>query len=259
MTAGMPAKFSRPSRNAATATSFAAFATAGAVPPASAAARARRRQGKRARSGASKPSCPIRTRSRDSTPESMRSGQPSAWAIGVRMSGLPSCASTEPSTYSTSEWMTLCGWTTTSTASGPTPNSRQASINSRPLFISVAESTEIFRPMLHLGWATACSGVTSASASAGVRRNGPPEQVSRMRRTPGARRPAGTNAGRDWKMALFSRSIGTSSAPWRRAAATRSGPAQSSDSLLASRPRRPARAAASVGSRPAAPTMAAMT
>ena len=44
-----------------------------------------------------------------------RSGQPSACAIGVRMSGLPSCASIEPSTYSTSECTMLCGWTTTST------------------------------------------------------------------------------------------------------------------------------------------------
>ena len=38
---------------------------------------------------------------------------------------------------------------------------QQASITSNPLFISVAESTEIFRPILHFGWATACSGVTS--------------------------------------------------------------------------------------------------
>ena len=37
------------------------------------------------------------------TPEVTRSGQASAWAMGVRMSGAPSCASTDPSTYSTSE------------------------------------------------------------------------------------------------------------------------------------------------------------
>src|SRR5918993_104461 len=36
-------------------------------------------------------------------------GLPSACAIGVRMSGLPSCASIEPSTYSTSECTMLCG------------------------------------------------------------------------------------------------------------------------------------------------------
>ena len=43
----MPRNGSTPSRNAATATSLAAFSTAGAVPPASPAARARRRHGKR--------------------------------------------------------------------------------------------------------------------------------------------------------------------------------------------------------------------
>jgi hypothetical protein len=48
------------------------------------------------------------------TPLAIRSGKPMAWAIGVRMSGLPNCASTEPSSYSTIEWMMLWGWTTTS-------------------------------------------------------------------------------------------------------------------------------------------------
>ena len=48
-------------------------------------------------------------------PRRCRSGQPSACAIGVRMSGLPSCASIEPSMYSTSECTMLCGCTTTST------------------------------------------------------------------------------------------------------------------------------------------------
>ena len=36
----------------------------------------------------------------------------------MRMSGAPSWASTEPSTYSTIEWITDCGWTTTSNAVG---------------------------------------------------------------------------------------------------------------------------------------------
>ena len=85
----------------------------------------------------------------------MRSGQASAQAIGVRMSGAPSCAITEPSSYSTIEWITLCGWITTSIASRGAPKSQNASITSRPLFIMVAESTEILRPITQLGCAQA--------------------------------------------------------------------------------------------------------
>jgi len=85
----------------------------------------------------------------------MRSGQARAWAMGVRMSGWPSWASTEPSTYCTMEWITLWGWTTMRIRSGVVRNSRQASMSSSPLFIMVAESTEILRPMLQLGWAQA--------------------------------------------------------------------------------------------------------
>ena len=93
ISAAMSGNRQRPSRNAPTATSFAAFSTAGVVPPASAALRARARAGKRSRSGASKSRRAARRMSSDSTPELSRSGQPSACAIGVRMSGLPSCAS----------------------------------------------------------------------------------------------------------------------------------------------------------------------
>ena len=71
------------------------------------------------------------------------------------MSGAPSCASIEPSAYSTSECTTLCGWTMTSTCDSGRPNSKVASMTSRPLFIRVAESTEILRPIFHFGWAQA--------------------------------------------------------------------------------------------------------
>ncbi len=57
-------------------------------------------------------------------------------------------------------------------------------MTSRPLFIMVAESTEILRPMTQLGWAQACSGVTFASESIGAVRKGPPEAVSNTLRTP---------------------------------------------------------------------------
>jgi hypothetical protein len=40
-------------------------------------------------------------------------------------------------------------------------------INSSPLFIILAESTEIFAPMLQFGWATACAGVTRFISTGG--------------------------------------------------------------------------------------------
>ena len=77
------------------------------------------------------------------------------------MSGVPSCASTEWSRQTTIEWMMLCGWITTSIRSGARSNSQRASITSSALFIIVAESTEILRPMTQFGCAQASSGVTS--------------------------------------------------------------------------------------------------
>src|SRR6185312_11646545 len=154
----MPVKERCPVRNAATATSLAAFSTTGAPSPASAACMASFRQGKASRSGGSKSRVSLARISKGSTPASSRSGQPSPWAMGVRMSGFESCASTDPSSYSTMEWITLWGCTTTSTCSGPVPNNQQASITSRPLFIMVAESTDILRPMFQVGWAQASAG-----------------------------------------------------------------------------------------------------
>ena len=48
------------------------------------------------------------------------------------------------------------------------PNRKCASITSSPLFASVAESTVIFGPMRQVGCASACSGVTSSSSTAGA-------------------------------------------------------------------------------------------
>ena len=63
-------------------------------------------------------------------------------------------------------------------------------MNSSPLFMSVAESTEILRPMTQFGCAQACSGRDLLETRAiGQSRNGPPEAVSRMRRTPGGASP----------------------------------------------------------------------
>ena len=99
------------------------------------------------------------------------------------MSGTASWASTVPSVSSTIEWMTLSGWTTTVMSSGVTENRCIASMNSRPLFIIVALSTDIFAPMLQFGWATAWAGVTSRVMARVQPRNGPPEPVRRIRRS----------------------------------------------------------------------------
>ena len=259
MTRGMSRKFNSRSRNACTATSLAALRMAGISPPARAAACASTRLGKRPKSGAQKSKRAVRIRSRKLTPQAIRPGHASAWAIGVRMSGEPNCASIEPSTYSTSECTMLCRWTTTSTCPGARPKSRHASISSRPLFMSVAESTEIFRPITHFGCAQACSGVTAASASCGVSRKGPPEAVNSTRRTPGALTPAAQPGGKHWNIALCSLSTGKSAAPEARTAARSSGPAMTRDSLLASSTRLPACAAASVERKPADPAMPAIT
>ena len=62
-----------------------------------------------------------------------------------------------------------------------------------------------------------------------------------------------------WKMALCSESTGSSTAPWRAISAMIRSPAQTRVSLLASATTAPRRTAASVASRPAAPTMADIT
>ena len=76
-----------------------------------------------------------------------------------------------------------------------------------PLFIMVAESTEILRPITQFGCAQACSGVTP----------------SRLLERRGAERPAGggqqdsvgraSSSDKHWKTALCSLSIGSSCAP----------------------------------------------
>ena len=64
-----------------------------------------------------------------------------------------------------------------------TPNNSWASITSRPLFISVEESTVIFGPIDHVGCARAWSTVTPSSSARVRPRNGPPEAVSTTRAT----------------------------------------------------------------------------
>ena len=74
------------------------------------------------------------------------------------MVGKPICASTEPSTISTMEWMMDCGCTTASMRSYGTPNRKCASITSSALLASVALSMVILDPMSHVGCRRASAG-----------------------------------------------------------------------------------------------------
>ena len=68
----------------------------------------------------------------------------------------------------------LCGWITTRICSGARSNSQRASMTSSALFIIVAESTEILRPITQFGCAQACVG----------------RHVAQRRRVAAAERPA---------------------------------------------------------------------
>ena len=97
------------------------------------------------------------------------------------MSGYPRCASDAPSFRWTSPWTIDCGWTTTSIRSYGVPKRWCASIISKPLFISVAESIVMRPPMSHVGCASASSGVMPERS---VRpRKGPPDAVRTRRST----------------------------------------------------------------------------
>ncbi len=134
--------------------------------------------------------------------------------MGRRMSGRESWAIVAPSVNSTIEWTIDCGCTTTSIWSYGAPNSSWASITSRPLFMSVEESTVIFGPMLHVGWASASLDGDLRPGRRGCGPGtGPPLAVSTMRARSAPPRVA--LARRHWCTAQCSESTGTSSAPGR--------------------------------------------
>ena len=85
------------------------------------AARANDRAGKRIGSGGSKVNVAICLRSRRAAP-AMRSGQARQFAIGTRMSGGPSWATSDPSRYSTMPCTIDCGCTKMSIFSDAKPN-----------------------------------------------------------------------------------------------------------------------------------------
>ncbi len=101
-------------------------------------------------------------------------------------------------------------------------------------------------PIFQVGWARACSGVTSARASRLQPRKGPPLAVSTSRRTSDSR-----PARRHWAMVECSESTGTICPGLARLVT--SDPPMISDSLLARASVRPASSAASVACSPAAP------
>ena len=101
-------------------------------------------------------------------------------------------------------------------------------------------------PMFQVGWASACSGVTSSSLSRLQPRNGPPLAVSTRRSTSDSR-----PARRHCAIVECSESTGTICPGLARLVT--SGPPTISDSLLARASTRPASSAASVAASPAAP------
>ena len=132
-------------------------------------------------------------------------------------------------------------------------------MTSRPLFISVAESTEILRPITQFGCAQACVGRDRRRASR-RRACGTGRRTRSARCGARRRRRAGSRAGRHWKigvvLAVDRQQLGAARRAPRRRTARR---AMTSASLFASSRRLPARAAASVDASPAAPTIAAIT
>ena len=123
-------------------------------------------------------------------------------------------------------------------------------MTSRPLFISVDESTVIFGPIDHVGWASASSTVTSASDAGARPRNGPPLAVSTRRASSDG--PAAAQALVDGAVLGVDRAGSRPRAC--RARRRPPGPPAMSDSLLASARRFPAARAASVTGSPAKPT-----
>jgi len=159
------------------------LSTAGALSPAASAARAIDTAGNAAASSGRKSSRPSSSgRSRGNSFD-QRSGKASAYWIGKIMSFGASWAIQLPSRHSTSEWTIDWAWTTTPMRSLGTPKSQRASISSRPLLTSVAESTEIFAPIDQVGCRKASSGVIASKVAGSRSRKGPPEAVRTRRAT----------------------------------------------------------------------------
>ena len=241
-------RFGGPGR-LATATSLAAFSMAGAVPPARSASKASARQGKRREVGRSNASAadrrqvelaPRRTRC---APDRRAHGRSACACRGCPVGPAPSRRRRTPSNGSR-----FADGSPPRSARQAAPNSQCASITSRPLFIMVAESTEILRPIDPVRMrAGLVRRDVRRSVSTARFRNGPPDAVSRILATPCAAGVARIML----RQALEDRVVLAVDRQQRRAvlatASMNSWPDITSASLFASRTFLPARAAASVG------------
>ena len=262
MTAGMPQSSIRPSRNASTATSLAALSDCRRRP-----ARAARRpapgpggkplQVRRLEIAAARPArgrgIVHRRRCAPATPARGRSA--------CACPGCPSCASTEPSTYSTSECTMLCGWIDHLDA-GAGHAEQQAGLDQlQPLVHQRGRvhrdlaAHEPVRMRAGLVRRDACQLLAACRQERATR--GGQQDAPHARAAPRPASQRGRQALEDRVVLAVDRQQRRAGAfaPRRRAAR----PAITSDSLLANSRRLPARAAASVERRPAAPTIAAIT
>ncbi len=128
-------------------------------------------------------------------------------------------------------------------------NNQRASITSRPLFINVAESMVIFRPIDQLGCFRHSAKVTWRSSVSFRPRNGPPEAVSNRRLT-----EAGDSPVKHWAIALCSLSTGITLTFFAAARFITKSPAATNVSLFAMANVFPASMQAIEGFRPANPT-----
>ncbi len=167
---------------------------------------------------------------------------------GVRISGEPRCARTEPSAirdHGMDDRLRV-DHDDVDLVLARLEQVWKASISSRPLFISVAESTEILAPIDQLGCATACAGVAASMVAISALRNGPPDAV-RIDLVD----PFGLREIEYLEDARCARN--RPAAAWRRDYFTslmNSSPAQTRHSLLASATMAPRCTAASVGASP---------
>ena len=127
-------------------------------------------------------------------------------------------------------------------------------MTSSPLFTSVALSTVIFLPILHVGCARTSLTVTLRRSSNVLPLKGPPEAVSRSFLIERESSPC-----RHWKKAPCSLSTGRIFTPRALARLVMSSPATTRVSLLASAIFFPLLMALIVGSKPAKPLIAVKT
>ena len=172
----------------------------------------------------------------------------------MRMSGGPSCASIEPSIYSTIEWITDCGWTMISIRVAVDREQPRRLDQLEPLVHHRRRIDRDLGAHRPVGMRHRLLGRDVAHLGSSVQsRNGPPLAVRMIRRT-----RSGRAGSKHWKIALCSESTGSSVAPCaarRRGSPRRPRPAAS---LLASTTVPPCSIAAITGASPAQPTIAAI-